>query len=158
MSDSQRPHGLQPTRLLRPWDFPGESTGAGCHCLLRSMCLPFSWYHSVQSYLLNKILKGEFFWNSYVSNKCSVMLNTFRIVKGLKPKANVWVKILDQSWQVTEMTMQIMWKFWKNTETSVVLGKPPCPVKVPGSHLTQAEIVVWWQDDQPLKNLFFSFL
>ena len=33
-SDSQRPHGLQPTRLLRPWDFPGKSTGVGCHCLL----------------------------------------------------------------------------------------------------------------------------
>ena len=32
--DSQRPHGLQPTRLLRPWDFPGKSTGVGCHCLL----------------------------------------------------------------------------------------------------------------------------
>ena len=29
-----RPHGLQPTRLLRPWDFPGKSTGVGCHCLL----------------------------------------------------------------------------------------------------------------------------
>ena len=27
--------GLQPTRLLRPWDFPGKSTGVGCHCLLR---------------------------------------------------------------------------------------------------------------------------
>ena len=25
---------LQPTRLLRPWDFPGKSTGVGCHCLL----------------------------------------------------------------------------------------------------------------------------
>ena len=24
MSDSSRPHGLQPTRLLRPWDFPGN--------------------------------------------------------------------------------------------------------------------------------------
>ena len=35
VSDSQQPHGLQPTRLLRPWDFPGESTGVGCHCLLR---------------------------------------------------------------------------------------------------------------------------
>ena len=34
MSDSSRPHGLQPTRLLRPWDFPGKSTGVGCHCLL----------------------------------------------------------------------------------------------------------------------------
>ena len=27
MSDPQRPHGLQPTRLLHPWDFPGKSTG-----------------------------------------------------------------------------------------------------------------------------------
>ena len=24
----------EPTRLLRPWDFPGKSTGVGCHCLL----------------------------------------------------------------------------------------------------------------------------
>ena len=30
----QWPHGLQPTRLLHPWDFPGKSTGVGCHCLL----------------------------------------------------------------------------------------------------------------------------
>ena len=35
VSDSQRPHGLQPTKLLRPWDFPGKSTGVGCHCLLQ---------------------------------------------------------------------------------------------------------------------------
>ena len=33
--DSWRHHGLQPTRLLRPWDFPGKSTGVGCHCLLQ---------------------------------------------------------------------------------------------------------------------------
>ena len=41
VSDSSRPHGLQPTRLFRPWDFPGKSTGVGHHCLLRSM-LPSS--------------------------------------------------------------------------------------------------------------------
>ena len=29
-----KPHGLQPTRLLHPWDFPGKSTGVGRHCLL----------------------------------------------------------------------------------------------------------------------------
>ena len=34
VSDSLRPHGLQPTTLLRPWEFPGKSTGVGCHCLL----------------------------------------------------------------------------------------------------------------------------
>ena len=27
MSDSSRPHGLQPTRLFHPWEFPGKSTG-----------------------------------------------------------------------------------------------------------------------------------
>ena len=37
MSDSLWPHGLQPTRLLRPWGFPGKSAGVGCHCLL---CVP----------------------------------------------------------------------------------------------------------------------
>ena len=25
----ERPHGLQPTRLLRPWDFPGKSVEWG---------------------------------------------------------------------------------------------------------------------------------
>ena len=34
MSDSLRPLGLQATRLLLPWDFPGKGTGVGCHCLL----------------------------------------------------------------------------------------------------------------------------
>ena len=34
MSNSQWPHGLQPTRFLHPWDLPGKSTGVGRHCLL----------------------------------------------------------------------------------------------------------------------------
>ena len=38
-SDSLRPHGLLPTRLLRPWEFPGKSTGVGRQCLLHS------WYY-----------------------------------------------------------------------------------------------------------------
>ena len=37
MSDSVRPHRRQPIRLHRPWDSPGKSTGAGCHCLLQCM-------------------------------------------------------------------------------------------------------------------------
>ena len=37
MSDSVRPHRLQPTKLLCPWDFPGKNTGVGCHFLLQCM-------------------------------------------------------------------------------------------------------------------------
>ena len=32
-----QPHGLYPTRLLCPWDFPGKNTGVGCHFLLQGI-------------------------------------------------------------------------------------------------------------------------
>ena len=44
-------HGLQPTRLLHPWDFPGKSTGVGCHCLLRD--------HLSRPYLIPEIKKNK---------------------------------------------------------------------------------------------------
>ena len=34
-----RPHGLQPARLLCPWDFPGKNTGVGCCALLQGIFL-----------------------------------------------------------------------------------------------------------------------
>ena len=37
VSDSVQPHGLQPTRLLHPWDSPGKNTGVGFHFLLQCM-------------------------------------------------------------------------------------------------------------------------
>ena len=30
-------HGLSPTRLLCPWDFPGKNTGVGCHSFLQGI-------------------------------------------------------------------------------------------------------------------------
>ena len=59
MSDSQRPHGLQPARLLHPWEFPGKTNGVGCHCLL---------YFLVQLALLLLIL-----WTLYLVNYLSVI-------------------------------------------------------------------------------------
>ena len=41
--DSLQPHGLQPTRLLCPWDFPGKSTGVGCHFLLQEVFPTQGW-------------------------------------------------------------------------------------------------------------------
>ena len=35
VSDSLRPHGLQPTRLLCPWNSLGKKTGVGSHSLLQ---------------------------------------------------------------------------------------------------------------------------
>ena len=37
VSDFLRPHRLQPSRLLCPWDFPGNSTEVDCHFLLKGI-------------------------------------------------------------------------------------------------------------------------
>ena len=54
VSYSERPHGLQPTRLLHPRDFPGKSTGVGCHCYSIGMTYSIShilWLIYCDSYL-----------------------------------------------------------------------------------------------------------
>ena len=37
VSNSSRPRGLQPTRLLCPWNFSGKNPGVGCHFLLQGI-------------------------------------------------------------------------------------------------------------------------
>ena len=39
ISDCLQPHGLQPVRLLSPWDFLGKNTGVDCHFLLQGIFL-----------------------------------------------------------------------------------------------------------------------
>ena len=39
VSNSLWPRGLQPTRLLCPWDSPDKNTGVGCHALLQGIFL-----------------------------------------------------------------------------------------------------------------------
>ena len=55
VSDSKRSHGLQPTRLLCPWDFPGKSTGVGCHCLLHkwNYIQVILWNQKIRKYCFN---------------------------------------------------------------------------------------------------------
>ena len=39
VSDCLQPLGLEPARLLCPWNFPGKNTGVGCHSLLQGVFL-----------------------------------------------------------------------------------------------------------------------
>ena len=39
VTPKSRPHGLQPPRLLWPWDSPGKNIGMGCHALLQGILL-----------------------------------------------------------------------------------------------------------------------
>ena len=56
VSDPQRPRGLRPTRLLCPWDFPGKSTGVGCHRLLQR------YYLACDKYSVNICQVNDWIW------------------------------------------------------------------------------------------------
>ena len=58
MSDSLWPHGLLPSRLLRPWDFPGKNTGLDCYFLLQGIFLTLGWNVGLNPHFL---LVGRFF-------------------------------------------------------------------------------------------------
>ena len=47
MSDSVRPHGPQPARLLYPWASPGKNTGVGCRALLQGTFPTEGWERSL---------------------------------------------------------------------------------------------------------------
>ena len=49
VSDSLPPHGLSPTRVLCPWNFPGKNTIVGCYFLPRGIFPP----QGVNLYLLH---------------------------------------------------------------------------------------------------------
>ena len=53
MPDSLRPYGLQPTRLLCPWDSPGKNTGVGA--------IPFSRSSWLRDWIQVSHITGGFF-------------------------------------------------------------------------------------------------
>ena len=78
-------HGLQPTRLLCPWDSPGKNTGVSCHFLLQ-MCgsVQFCLFHEAFHNLSNsRELSATSPIQSMISTSCKL------------------IKLLYHSWIVT---------------------------------------------------------
>ena len=101
VSDSVRPHGLQPTRLLRPWDFPGRSTGVGCHCLLWEMWLSFlkpvslMWIFGIEAF------PCQLYWNNL--GKCHCNESGRGVRMGWRREAiwgSIWYFIIHMTGQV----------------------------------------------------------
>ena len=57
-----RPHGLEPARLLCPWDFPGKNTGVGCHFLLTVSCIGRQIFYHWATREAQIMFNGKSFW------------------------------------------------------------------------------------------------
>ena len=108
MSDSSRPHGLQPTRLLHPWDFPGKSAGVGCHCLLhKESWTPKNWC----------------FWTVVLEKTLESSLN-IKEIKPVNPRGNQsWIFIRRTD---AEVEAPILWHLMQRAnslEKTLMLAK-----------------------------------
>ena len=68
MSDSLQPYGLQPTRLLCPWDSPGKNPEVDCHVFLQGI---FPTPGIKPASLMSPALTGGFFttrttWEAHI--------------------------------------------------------------------------------------------
>ena len=76
------PHGLQPSRLLRPWDSPGKNTAVGSHSLLQGIfptkglilgllhCRQFLYHLSHQDLMHIRMLTQDFPGGPVVKTPC----------------------------------------------------------------------------------------
>ena len=94
VSDPQWPHGLQPMRLLRPWDFPGKSTEVGCHwvCCYLHAIINMLWYkHIIQPQFYDKKATAH---NFSVCKKFTLRVQVFKFKLNLsdciRSKNNGW--------------------------------------------------------------------
>ena len=67
VSDSLWSHGLQPARLLCPWNFPGKNTEVSCHFLLQESSRPKDRTHvscisCIGRWILNHWATWETLW------------------------------------------------------------------------------------------------
>ena len=119
MSDSSRPHGLQPTRLLCPWDFPGKSTGVGCYCLLclSKLCLDKSDKRIPLRKLIGHTFGENIQKNTYPTketriNKELLWFNNKKTSKTIRNGQEVWIgssqKMYERQWHVKHCLTSLM--------------------------------------------------
>ena len=80
VSNPQRPQGLQPSRLLCPWAFPGKSTGVGCHCLLQTGMSRTSYFSTARAIMF----LGRWVLSGHCVSECKFECQ--HIVRPDKPK------------------------------------------------------------------------
>ena len=94
-----RPHGLRPTSLLCPWDFPDKNTGVGSHLLLQEIFPTLG----LNLRLVCVALAGRFFtisvtWEAPLSSYVNIIGSLSLIVGPFKYNKPYWFLVLNFSW------------------------------------------------------------
>ena len=112
VSDSLRPHGLWPARLLSPWDSPGKNTGVSCHAFLQRIFLT----QGIESAsLVSPALEGRFFTTSTTweaSNMHISSVKSWLCQAYTENLTSLYIKHVSSEWQVVsrQSLLQILFE------------------------------------------------
>ena len=102
MSNSVRPHGQQPTRLLYPRDSPGKNTGGGCQ-----IARPLLFISQVRSqYFISAMISSG---NLMLRGHCCKILS-------------------GSSWPHRKVSNKLLQKVFQNSGSTIFLLENVCPV------------------------------
>ena len=94
VSDSLRPHGLWPTRLLHPRGSPGKNTGVGCHDFLLGIFLTQE--SNLRLLHCRQILYPLNHLGSPIKRKYQTLIQNF--IQWKKPLAKQGTRVLSLGW------------------------------------------------------------
>ena len=120
-SDSLWPHGLWPTRLLRPWDCPGKNTGVSCHALLQGIFLT----QGIESAsLVSPALEGRFFTTSTTweaSNMHVPSSKSWFCQAYTENLISLYIKHVSSEWQVVsrQSLLQILFEISRRNRKKI---------------------------------------
>ena len=107
------PMDWRPTRLLRLWDFPGKSTGVGCHCLLWKQVLVAVKFSCIYILLVGKGIKDGIPVNSLWNAKFFL---SFTVPSSSENETDICSHIRIQVFHPISLVQSLILKESKKTE------------------------------------------
>ena len=93
-----QPHGLQPTKLLSPWDFPGKDTGVGHHFLLQGI---FPTQGSNVGLLHCRQILYRLSYKGSPANRISQSIQLVQLLSCVRVFATPWIAACQASLSIT---------------------------------------------------------
>ena len=81
MSTSLEPHGLQPARLLCPWNSPGKNTGMDCHSFLQGSDLAHRYIFVYKAHMCAYTYTYSHIYSIYIHTHIYIHIYILHIVK-----------------------------------------------------------------------------
>ena len=163
MSDSLWPHGLQSTRLLCTWNFPGMNTGVGCHFLTNAKTSRWKFNEKLSIYIISKPMRYSterkiitWQWRNlgYITLRdqkltllAAKQIDIMFLLKRAHISESVWLESVNSHEKTSDKSNGgVFYKMASVLQKSVLMADSYCCMAEASTR--------WWSNYPPIKNKF----